>query len=105
MRNYRRFWVKPKEKKLDLSNFDLEEPQLMNDIFKVQDFLLDLGMTKIGSFGFKFTAVDNSVSRNQRHFNNVGVIIHHLKTIKVKVCAKIVTQIKESARKVKIWSM
>ena len=55
MRNYRRFWVKPKEKKLDLSNYDLEEPQLMNDIFKVQDFLSDLGMTKIGSFGFKFT--------------------------------------------------
>lgn len=27
----------------------------MTDIFKVQDFLADLGMTKIGSFGFKFT--------------------------------------------------
>ena len=55
MRNYRRFWIKQKEKKLDLSNYDLEEPQLMNDLFKVQDFLSDLGMTKIGSFGFKFT--------------------------------------------------
>lgn len=28
---------------------------LMNNIFKVQEFLSDLGMTKIGSFGYKFT--------------------------------------------------
>jgi hypothetical protein len=31
------------------------EPQLLNDMFKVQDFLSDLGMNKIGSFGYKFT--------------------------------------------------
>lgn len=31
------------------------EPALMNNIFKVQDFLSDLGMTKVGSFGYKFT--------------------------------------------------
>lgn len=57
MRNYKRFWNKPKEKekKGDSSYMDLGQPQLMTDIFKVQDFLADLGMTKIGSFGFKFT--------------------------------------------------
>lgn len=27
----------------------------MTDILRVQDFLTDLGMTKIGSFGVKFT--------------------------------------------------
>ena len=33
----------------------LDEPALMSTSFKVQDFLSDLGMTKIGSFGYKFT--------------------------------------------------
>ena len=49
--------------------------------------------------------VDNSVSSNQRHFNNVGVIIHHVKTVKVKLFAKIVTHIKEGVRKVQLSSM
>ena len=31
------------------------EPQLINDMFKIQDFLSDLGMNKVGSFGYKFT--------------------------------------------------
>lgn len=33
----------------------MTEPQLLNDIFKLQDFLSDLGMTKVGSFGYKLT--------------------------------------------------
>jgi|JI10StandDraft_1071094.scaffolds.fasta_scaffold2889207_1 hypothetical protein len=33
----------------------LDEPAMMTNIFKLQDFLSDLGMTKIGSFGYKFT--------------------------------------------------
>lgn len=37
------------------SSLSLTEPQLLNDIFKVQDFLSDLGMSKVGSFGYKFT--------------------------------------------------
>lgn len=37
------------------SSMGLTEPQLLNDIFKVQDFLSDLGMSKVGSFGYKFT--------------------------------------------------
>jgi hypothetical protein len=37
------------------STLSLTEPQLLNDIFKVQDFLSDLGMSKVGSFGYKFT--------------------------------------------------
>jgi hypothetical protein len=37
------------------SSLSLTEPQLLNDLFKVQDFLSDLGMSKVGSFGYKFT--------------------------------------------------
>jgi hypothetical protein len=37
------------------STISLTEPQLLNDIFKVQEFLSDLGMSKVGSFGYKFT--------------------------------------------------
>lgn len=37
------------------SSLGLTEPQLLNDIFRVQDFLSDLGMSKVGSFGYKFT--------------------------------------------------
>ena len=55
MRNYRRFWIKPKNGKLDSSITEMVSPQLITDIFKVEDFLSDLGMTKVGSFGFKFT--------------------------------------------------
>lgn len=55
MRNYKRFWCKPKEKRGDSSFYEFGESQLLNDIFKVRDFLEDLGMTKVGSFGVKFT--------------------------------------------------
>lgn len=37
------------------STIGLTEPQLLNDMFKLQDFLSDLGMTKVGSFGYKLT--------------------------------------------------
>jgi hypothetical protein len=37
------------------SSIGLTEPQLLNDIFRLQDFLSDLGMTKVGSFGYKLT--------------------------------------------------
>lgn len=37
------------------SSIGLTEPQLLNDIFRLQDFLSDLGMTKVGSFGYKMT--------------------------------------------------
>jgi hypothetical protein len=33
----------------------LTEPQLLNEMFRLQDFLSDLGMTKVGSFGYKMT--------------------------------------------------
>lgn len=55
MRNYKRFWCKPKEKRGDSSFYDFGDSQLINDIFKVREFLEDLGMTKVGSFGSKFT--------------------------------------------------
>ena len=56
MKNYRKFWktIKYKDMK-ENSSMMLTEPQLLNDIFKVQDFLSDLGMSKVGSFGYKFT--------------------------------------------------
>jgi hypothetical protein len=37
------------------SSIGLTEPQLLNDMFRLQDFLSDLGMTKVGSFGYKLT--------------------------------------------------
>ena len=37
------------------SSIGLTEPQLLHDIFRLQDFLSDLGMTKVGSFGYKLT--------------------------------------------------
>ena len=55
MKNYKKFWIKHKDKKVDESRNHLSEPQLIINIFNVQEFLSDLGMTKVGSFGFKFT--------------------------------------------------
>jgi hypothetical protein len=57
MKNYKKFLSKPRIPKdqEDTSTINLNEPGLMAHIFKVQDFLSDLGMTKIGSFGYKFT--------------------------------------------------
>ena len=37
------------------SSIGLTEPQLLNDMYRLQDFLSDLGMTKVGSFGYKLT--------------------------------------------------
>ena len=37
------------------SSIGLTEPQLLNEMFRLQDFLSDLGMTKVGSFGYKMT--------------------------------------------------
>lgn len=44
-----------KYKDKENSEIGLTEPQLLNDMFKLQDFLSDLGMTKVGSFGYKLT--------------------------------------------------
>ena len=37
------------------SSIGLTEPQLLNDMYRLQDFLSDLGMTKVGSYGYKLT--------------------------------------------------
>lgn len=42
----------------------------MSNIFKVQDFLNDLGMTKIGSFGYKFTESSIFTSFIERRYQN-----------------------------------
>lgn len=42
----------------------------MTNIFKVQDFLSDLGMTKIGSFGYKFTESSIFTSFIERKYQN-----------------------------------
>ena len=56
MKNYRKFWKSIKYKDMkENSSMTLTEPQLLNDVFRVQDFLADLGMSKVGSFGYKFT--------------------------------------------------
>lgn len=58
MKNYRKFFSKPKvpaSDKFDTTIASFDPSALMANIFKVQDFLSDLGMTKIGSFGYKFT--------------------------------------------------
>ena len=56
MKNYRKFWKSIKYKDMkENSSMMLTEPQLLNDVFRVQDFLADLGMSKVGSFGYKFT--------------------------------------------------
>lgn len=56
MKNYKKFLSKPRmSSKDEESIFSLDEPALMTNIFKVQDFLSDLGMTKVGTFGYKFT--------------------------------------------------
>lgn len=39
---------------MSMSGLD-EGPTCFTDYFKVQAFLSDLGMTKVGSFGYKFT--------------------------------------------------
>ncbi len=56
MKNYKKFWRNKffKDIKDSFSNKS-NESQLISDIFKVQDFLSDLGMNKVGSFGYKFT--------------------------------------------------
>jgi hypothetical protein len=42
----------------------------MTNIFKVQDFLSDLGMTKVGSFGYKLTESSIFTSFIERRFLN-----------------------------------
>jgi len=56
MKNYKKYW-KNKLFKDFKENFSMasNEPQLISDMFKVQDFLSDLAMNKVGSFGYKFT--------------------------------------------------
>jgi len=49
---------------------NLDEPALMTNIFKVQDFLSDLGMTKVGSFGYKLTESSIFTSFIERRFLN-----------------------------------
>lgn len=44
----------------------------MSNIFKVQDFLSDLGMTKIGSFGYKFTESSIFTSFIERKFQRLN---------------------------------
>ena len=45
MRNYKKFWI----------NKEPSKNESLRELFKVEDFLSDLGMTKLGSFGCKFT--------------------------------------------------
>ena len=45
MRNYKKFLITQQN----------EKNQTLSDLFKVEEFLSDLGMTKVGSFGCKFT--------------------------------------------------
>ena len=45
MRNYKKFFITQQN----------EKNQTLSDLFKVEEFLSDLGMTKVGSFGCKFT--------------------------------------------------
>ena len=55
MKNYRKYCLKPKDKiTQNQSSYDDGQPSF-SDIFKMNEFLSDLGMTKIGSFGYKFT--------------------------------------------------
>jgi hypothetical protein len=56
MKNYKKFWRSKFFKDIKNSfSSNAYESQLISDIFKVQDFLSDLGMNKVGSFGYKFT--------------------------------------------------
>jgi hypothetical protein len=72
MKNYKKFMNKPKIPKNHDENsmMQLEESSMMTSIFKVQDFLNDLGMTKIGSFGYKFTESSIFTSFIERKFHN-----------------------------------
>ena len=45
MRNYKKFWISKEHRK----------EENLHELFKVEEFLSDLGMTKVGSFGCKFT--------------------------------------------------
>lgn len=72
MKNYNKFMTKPKKTK-DHEESSLHfdgSSTLMNNIFKVQDFLSDLGMTKIGSFGYKFTESSIFTSFIERKYQN-----------------------------------
>ncbi len=56
MKNYKKYWKNKFFKDLkDTFSMQSTQPQLLNDMFKIQDFLSDLGMNKVGSFGYKFT--------------------------------------------------
>ena len=56
MKNYKKFWKSKflKDIRDSFSNKQYES-QLISEIFKVQDFMSDLGINKVGSFGHKFT--------------------------------------------------
>lgn len=55
MKNYRKFINWKKTFNADSSSFEIEGVSTFTDFFKIQNFLNDLGMTKVGSFGYKFT--------------------------------------------------
>ena len=57
MKNYRKFLNKKKlaTAEISMSGLHTEGLTSFTDYFKVQAFLSDLGMTKVGSFGYKFT--------------------------------------------------
>lgn len=63
---------KPKNYKENAENsmMNFDQSGLMTNIFKVQDFLSDLGMTKIGSFGYKFTESSIFTSFIERKYQN-----------------------------------
>lgn len=44
----------------------------MNDMFKTQEFLSDLGMTKVGSFGYKFTESSIFTCFIERRYQNAN---------------------------------
>lgn len=56
--------------KFDTTINSFDPSALMSNIFKVQDFLSDLGMTKIGSFGYKFTESSIFTSFIERSYQN-----------------------------------
>lgn len=71
MKNYRKFWKNQKYRdSKENSSIGLTEPQLTNDVFRLHDFLSDLGMTKVGSFGYKLTesALFNSFIERRYQF-------------------------------------
>jgi len=56
MKNYKKYWKSKFFKDIkDTFSIKSNESQLISEIFKIQDFMSDLGINKVGSFGHKFT--------------------------------------------------